>query len=115
MDRLRAYARALCLLMCCSACAPATQAAFIPRLDVGLRSARTGDQQASAGGQRVQQRWDLTVFANLAWTSQRSAALIPSRMELTPDAWIAPCADQDCFWDESDVDNAAFASEGAAP
>lgn len=86
------------------ACSPATQAALIPQLDVGLRSVRSTDGYASLPTARDKQRWDLTVFARLAWTSRRSAALIPSRQELSPDAWIDPCPDQECFWDNPDTD-----------
>jgi len=86
------------------ACSPATQAALIPQLHVGLRSVRSTDGDASLPTAREKQRWDLTVFARLAWTSRRSAALIPSRQELSPDAWIDPCPDQECFWDNPDTD-----------
>lgn len=80
-------------------CSAATQAAFVPQLDVGMRSSRAQTAALALSEARGKQRWDLTVFARLAWTSRRSAALIPSRTELSPDAWIAPCPDRDCFWD----------------
>ena len=97
-----------CLLVGCSV---ATQAAFVPQLDLGLRSSRSQDAHQAAPSTRDSQRWDLTVFARLAWTSRRSAALIPSRNDLSPDAWIDPCPDQDCFWDSPDDDSSTVSED----
>ena len=96
-------------------CAPATQAAFVPQLYLGLRSSRVHGALDSLPSERAKQGWDVAVFANLSWTSQRSAALIPSRQELSPDAWIDPCPDQDCFWDapEDSADTTLSAVDGS--
>jgi len=115
MNRLGACLVGGCFVISIAACAPATQGAFVPRLDLGLRSSRTGAQKTGMLTPASAQRWDLTVFANLAWSSRRSVALIPSRMELSPDVWIAPCADQDCLWDESELDASAPVVDGVTP
>ncbi len=113
----RAEVIAMCLTgLIFGACSPATQAALIPQLDLGLRSVRSTAGHASLPAQRAKQRWDLTVFARLAWTSRSSATLIPSRQELSPDAWIDACPDQDCFWDNPDTDtDAPTDASGAQP
>ncbi len=97
------------VLMGCSA---ATQASFVPHLDLGVRSSRSRDTYTDFPSSRGKQRWDLTVFAQLAWSSRRSATLIASRNELSPDAWIEPCPDQDCFWDNPE-DDSSSSSESA--
>ncbi len=95
-------------------CSAATQAAFVPQLDLGLRSSRSlGARNDRAGARHLNQRWDLTVFARLAWSSRRSANLIPSRVELSPDTWIDPYADQACIWDNADQEATSAPSEQA--
>lgn len=111
MQGLRRFASSCSAALALFGCSPATTAAFIPRLDVSVRSTRTEDAYASFPSQRGQQRWDLTVLGRLAWTSQRSAALIPSRNELSPDTWIDPCPDQECFWDNPEDDGTASPQE----
>lgn len=104
MQGLGRFASSCAAALTLFGCSPATKAAFIPRLDLSVRSTRSEDAYATFPAQRGQERWDLTVLGKLAWTSQRSPALIPSRNELSPDAWIDPCPDQDCFWDNPEDD-----------
>jgi hypothetical protein len=102
------------LLLCSSACAPATRAAFVPQLDLGLRSVRSTGRSALDAALRSSRRWDVTLFARLAWRSRRAVELIPTARSLSPDAWDASCTDPQCdFRDPDDSEIAPWL--GAEP
>lgn len=94
LSSLRCAPGALILVLA-SACAPATRAAFIPQLDIGLRSVRNHGVSWSTA-LRSAQRWDFTLFARFAWRSRRAVELIPTPRSLLPEAWDAVCADPQC-------------------
>jgi hypothetical protein len=90
------------MLLHSAACAASTRAWLVPKLELSLRSSRvgSGDRFAPAPNRR----WDWLASGQLMWHGVPRAALIPSRVELLPDTWVAACLDADCVFPAPDLD-----------
>lgn len=79
-------------LLVCSllGCTRASAASFVPKLELSCRLART--REHTLGEARASDRTDVAVAAWLRWQPSIAASSVPERYELSPSAWLAPCA-----------------------
>lgn len=88
-----------------SGCGRPGAASFVPALELGLRARRSLDV-VSALQQDSDQRWVTSAFVGLRFRSFNAAAELPTRGELLPETWIAPCDGDDiiCLQEAADAE-----------
>jgi hypothetical protein len=80
-------------------------ASLLPALEIGC-SARRELDTASAARSLDHQRWQAVGFVGLRFRARSVAADVPSRSELAPEAWLAPCDSDDeiCLQEAADAE-----------
>jgi hypothetical protein len=70
-----------------SGCGGATAAAVVPRLVLGLRSARTSSEEAGLGPASRVGGWDVRFQTSLSWTANRALRRPSGVAPAVPDSW----------------------------
>jgi hypothetical protein len=73
-------------------CTRASVASLLPTLEIGVTAHQ---RRSSAAGSEPEQRWAAVAFVGLSFRSLTVAGSLPSRAELAPETWIAPCDEDD--------------------
>lgn len=87
-----------------SACGKPGTASFVPALELGIRARRSHD--VSALQPDNDRRWQTHAFVGLRFCALNAAAELPTRGELLPETWIAPCDGDDiiCLQEAADAE-----------
>lgn len=93
------------VLIVVGGCSRAGLSSFIPALELRVR-AQHHAAAAASDGMRSVQRWDAVAVVSLRFRAQRAAFEPPSRYEMAPEAWVAPCDADDvvCLQEAADAE-----------
>jgi hypothetical protein len=94
----------LSLFALCAGCTRDVLAVFVPKLE--LRCNVTRDAAVTSTLERSNERFHVSVSAWLRWQPAILARDVLVPLELTPSAWIAPCAldDATCLSEVAEVE-----------
>jgi hypothetical protein len=94
-------------------CGRAGVASFVPALELGIRARRSTDV-LSAAQSESDRRWATSAFVGLRFRPFNAAAELPTRGELSPETWIAPCDMDDsiCLQEAADAEHEVAAALG---
>ena len=94
------------------ACGRPSAASFVPSLELGVTVRRRADADALA--REDAQRWDTVALASLRFRALNPAAELPRLGELSPEAWIAPCDEDDviCLQEAAEAEHELAAALG---
>jgi hypothetical protein len=107
-------AMGLLLASSLAGCTRASFASLLPTLEVGVVAQRQLDARMQLELDHGQRRWGAVAFVALSFRPVRPASQLPLRAELAPEAWLAPCDEDDveCLQEASAAEHEIAAALG---